>query len=291
MNLLQVNYDLDKYPARWNFLDWLVGMKMLQAKEGFDKLLVKFTPGSHNGFRGRDEIKQSMSPAKQQLILDNVCRPLLPILGAEEGGDGSDARNFAYTPLNAMRLYKGGQKLPEFIIPEEITEWAKQYQNVITVTLRECNYQQERNSNLRAWHEFAPLVNERVVFVRDTEKLGETMGGMETCPKASKYVANRIALYRAAKLNFFVSNGPVILGYYDPKISYVCFVKNPLGYGVNTDEWWLKHVGIKCGEQWPWATDRQRMVKGNDLLFNIRDEYDIFNANFSVKRDLKGRAV
>jgi hypothetical protein len=275
MKLLQANYDLDLYPARWNYLDWLIGMEIVRRRDGYEKLLVKFTPGREKGFRGSDE-RKDVSIAAQQQILDNVCKPLLPLIGAEEGGDGSFDKNLAYTPKFILDCHSKGLDIPQFTIDDEATEWAKQYAGAITVTLRECNYQQERNSNLRAWQEFSHVCGERVVFVRDTFKMHETMGGYETCPKASKYVQNRIALYRAAKLNFFVSNGPVTLAYYDPKIAYICFVKSPVGYHINTDEWWTKHVGIKCGEQWPWAKANQRMVKAGDLFFNIREEYEKF---------------
>ena len=205
-------YDLGKYPASWDFLQWLVNARIAVHNARFD---VCFVPGPEGGFR-KDNIDRPLDARKA--ILKNVMRPALRLVGAQEAEAGE------IIPLNyairyAVEFAKRGLAIPPFDIPQEfVAEVAADYRNrsPLVITLRETNYYPARNSNLKAWKDFARRSKQDCIFVRDTANADEPIEGFENCPRAAKDFLYRAALMRHARCNLLVANGPWMLALYSP---------------------------------------------------------------------------
>jgi len=89
---------------------------------------------------------------------------------------------------------------------------------IVTITLRTYNYIPARNSNIKAWVDFAGELDPlkyRVVFIPDASIHGiETIGqlnGFEVFESACWNIQLRAALYRRAWTNMGVACGPMII--------------------------------------------------------------------------------
>lgn len=265
-----INYDLSRSPASWDFVTWLFNV-MIYRKSPFK---LHFKKGPDHGFRSGDPI--IVFTHQKQMLLDNVCRAAMKLFGIiETNTEGTDLE-IPYTARPAVEAYKNGDTLPLMQEDPVAKEWAQQYRDFIVITLREADYWIGRNSDLKAWTKFVRehLSHEKVVFVRDTSKANESLDEFSICSEASLDILKRYSLYKTAKLNFFVSNGPATLVYFDPAIPYINFIKKPPGYEVHTDKWWLRFVGLGLGENWPWATNQQMMVNKEDSFDNIVEAYN-----------------
>lgn len=267
---MHVDYDLARYPPTYNSLEWALCVDIDREARGFSFVKVRFPPGPVDGFR--DELA-GFTTAEKQGMLDNVCRPMLRMFGYSFGGDGRDSRVYPYVMRPAADAFKRGIPLPCFEPGVGADRWAAKLagkDDYITITLREARYWLERNSDLASWQEFAKGYKGRVIFVRDTAKADEPLPGFETCPTASYDLRKRTALYKRAKMNFFIANGPAMLAVCTQTIPYVNFIPPVPEYPCFQPEWLRQFVGIEHGGQWPWATERQRAVWQRDTLDNIR---------------------
>lgn len=267
---LHVNYDLSQCPASWDFFAWLMNMQYYRKDVGNPELLVHFKSGPNEGFRAHEPAKVPIE--QKQRMLNNICKALLPLFNAKETAEEGLSISMPYTLRTSVEAYRKTGFLPDMVIPGEEVVWAEQYRGVFTITLRESDYWPERNSNLQEWLKFADQCGERVMFVRDTKMADQGLGDREICRQPSLDIAKRLALYRVAKMNLFVSNGPFCLALADPTIAYICFIKPIESYRVNTDPWWRKNIGIGLGEQYPWATKWQKIVVCEDTCENIANE-------------------
>lgn len=259
---LRVAYPMNTHPASWNFYEWLINIEIYRRSNCYSSLSVSFTEGPKEGFR--DDPFTDIPTEDQRQIINHVCRPLIGMFGAVEG-DGTDIDEtvqIPYTMKFAVDLFAAGQPLPEPEVSEEAAAWAEQYRGAHVITLREASYWPIRNSDLGAWLKFAAVLEangERVVFVRDTAKSDWPLVGHEICPEASRNVDFRLALYRVADMNYMVSNGPCTLAMYSTDIPYICFMKTCSELDLHGN-WFTMFQGINPGTQWPWATDRQKMI-------------------------------
>lgn len=266
---LDLTYDLSTHPVTWDFLQWLVNAEMHRKRYGYERLRVKFE-GTF-----RREVAAGITVRDQKRMLEGIVRPLLRCVGAEEGGDGGPIV-FPYTLWPAAEAYAAQEHLPTLVPSEAATAWAERWRGYVTITLREADYWPNRNSDLAAWLEFARLIH-KVVFVRDTAKADQPLIDgpftFETCPEASEDADKRLALYRAAKINLFVGNGPMMLAALSPDIPYIAFIKPDPDYPCYQGDWYRQFHGIAYGEQWPWAGRNQRMIFAADSFDNIVRAY------------------
>lgn len=267
---MQEIYDLNFYPPTFNFLEWMMNKEVDRKVKGFKRLKVWLRPGSNEGFREEPTI---LNTASKEIMLENVVRPVLKMFGAVEGGNGKHFSPISYVVGPCVAAVKKGHQTPEFGPDRACQAWAHKLvgnEPFVTITLRESYYWPQRNSNIEAWTAFAKTLKDRVIFIRDTDKADEPLGDFETCATAARDLEKRTALYRRAKMNYFVSNGPAMLAMMGNKIPYICFMPKPSnGYFCNSSEWLKKNSGIERGDQWPWASSNQKMVWEDDTLDNI----------------------
>lgn len=251
-----VCYNVPSAPVSYDFIAWLVDAEMTRIREGAPApLKVAFAFG-RNGKTGLD------MPSRRQMF-DHVVRPSLALIGAVEdpralGGRFDEHYLFRFIVEAARR----GEQVPVFRAPRKPPT---QLDGVVTITLREAEHWPHRNSDLHVWTRFARWLEEcgeRVVFVRDTAFARDPLMGFDTVPVASTDLIARMALYERARCNLFVANGPATLAYFglQPWISFIPLQPDSHPYSVETVSGYPGSMGLAAGEQFPWASPRQRIV-------------------------------
>ena len=138
----------------------------------------------------------------------------------------------------------------------------------VTLTLREADYLDERNSNDLAWRHVAQGIVDRgfkVYRIRDTTRALELGLGY-----AELNLDLRMAMYERAAFNVVANCGPASLCWLSER-PYVM-----VGAGVPAEEWnglFVKQ-GLPLGKSWPWATEHQRIAYGRETPESVLAEFD-----------------
>lgn len=287
-NTLNVIYDLDVAPGSFDFMCSMLNVENYRQEHGYSRVKVNLKPGKNRGFRTDEVI--DVGHEQKNRMLNHVVRPLIEIFGFEETGHTSDSAmnyggiehgdgkwmTFPYSPRPSVDKFRATGLLPTYQASHAATAWAKRLfsDRPYVITLREATYWTQRNSNVAEWVKFAKSLDRRVIFLRDTEKAHEPIDGFVTCPEASIDLHKRLALYRQAEMNFFLTNGPGGLAWYSRDIPYFNFQTKALGYHCYDEIWMKDYIGIEPKSQFPWASDRQRFIYAEDTFENIRAAYD-----------------
>lgn len=116
-----------------------------------------------------------------------------------------------------------------------------------TVTLRNNPHIPQRNSNEKAWREFADEIGAVVIPDYDDQPM---------------HLHERMALYAGAKMNFGMVNGPM----------HLCSLAGypVMMFGANEAVHAYSICGIPEGGNFPWASDGQHLIWEPDAPENIR---------------------
>ncbi len=128
-----------------------------------------------------------------------------------------------------------------------------------TVTLRKTQRSPTRNSDEGVWREFAKEIGARVIPDYEDEPI---------------HLHERMALYAGAEMNFFVTNGPVIL----------CFLSTYPAMSFDLQIAKMTHMGVPWGEKYPFCLDNQFQIYEPPTPENIRRH---FNAWLERKNDTR----
>jgi hypothetical protein len=266
-----VRYNVAHSPLSYDFVVWLVDAEMTRIRAGAPApLKVGFWLGQDPELR--------MNRDRRRLWINRVMRPALKLIGAVEDERALYGHSKPiFVARDITRFCKLGEKVP---VLRPTKKWPS-YGHV-TITLREADHYDARNSQVDAWCKFASEIErtERVIFVRDTAKATEPLGGFETCPDASLYLEDRMALYASAKMNFFVSNGPIGLTIFGeaPFMAFITVQDEDDPLGCNRPEFWEAAYAIKIGEQFPWLRQDQKLVWLPDTFNNIKRAWEDWRA-------------
>lgn len=273
----RVCYDVSKAPACFDFIAWLIiaEMNRRRAKAPFPLKV---------GFKMLDTPEEHEKHAKlRQGFYDNVILPSLAFVGAVRDNDSATAPVLErYTIGPIVEFAKAGEEVPLLKPSEEGMKAVQDYlmeatagQAPVTITLREADYWNYRNSNMTEWLKVAEYLEdqgERVIFIRDTAKAMEPITGFDTCPAAALDLDIRLALYESAKCNLAVSNGPWMLMLHGSR-PWLMFVEtNSMSpFFPESDQFWTQWHGInpKLNEQFPWSNPTQRIIWQRDNADNI----------------------
>lgn len=236
-------------------------------------------------------------------MIANVLRPAIEMMGAveepvthapfrrEEIGRYADYDYHIGALVDAARA---GAEVPKFAPPQWASDEAGRFlgdgRRPVVITLRETAAQSERNSRVTEWMTFARslMPEHRVIFVRDTCKANERLiedaewpFEFVTYPRASRNAYVRAALYQRALVNMFVGNGPIGWALFSdaPYLAFKQLVPEMKNWDAGTPKGWKEQAHLEVGEQWPWASSRQRMTWKDDTFENIRDEFNNFMRN------------
>ncbi|MBR9884470.1 MAG: hypothetical protein GYB21_12795 [Oceanospirillales bacterium] len=166
---------------------------------------------------------------------------------------------------------------------EQVSAWLEGYlkgRKLLTLTLREYDYQIGRNSNIEAWSAFLATLDPSVygvVIVRDTDKaldpLPQELSEYICFAQASFDVNFRIALYELAYLNLTINTGPSALMYFSPVARYLMFKWCQPEYSVTSAEFHRSRFGMEVGDNFPLAVQGQKFIWEPDDLGVIQTEF------------------
>ena len=163
-----------------------------------------------------------------------------------------------------------------------IDEWRKHVgitDPMVVITLRQRTYDPLRNSDVPQWLAFADWVRTQgyaPVFVTDTDAAWGHIDGLDdyvVMHEAPWNLRLRMALYQAAYVNLFFSNGPGALAWLNRDVNYVFFTPvNEASLHASTKA--IEQFGLKVGqERYTFAQPAQVMSWKTDTVENIRDEF------------------
>lgn len=227
-------YSLRTKIAGFDFFPWLVMQKNAGATE-----IVFDVSNPSCGKWPRETVMRRF----ESILLPG---PALLGLPCSIGTDG-DAKLAPYYQGDLVKLSYEGVKFPRLksVRPPADVEY--------TVTLRKTQRSEGRNSNESAWRIFADEIGARVIPDYDDEPI---------------HLHERMALYAGARMNFFVTNGPVML----------CFLSEypAMGFCVNDSP--MDRFGVPYGEPYPFLLPQHRQVYESDSLEVIRKHFNIWRS-------------
>ena len=243
MKSLKAYYDLSVMPATYDFLTWVCNAKTLGATE------VVFDVSK--GFQ-----KKKFSAGIARQMYENVLQPACELWGLphSEGTNGDSTPGYFFSDLIETFENHGRIAGPQ---------WPGELNVDYTITIRDSIRNQHRNSNRAAWVRVADEISARII------------DDAYTAPIDLKY---RYCMYASAKMNFFVTNGPMVLCAYSDA-PYIMFAKEPM-----VQQSWTGSRGF----QFPWANENQRIAWRDDTYENIIDE---FRKTGRVHRDVQKAAT
>jgi hypothetical protein len=276
-----VCYDVNNEPVQFDFLPWAINAEMTRIREGaLGPLKIAFVEGPTNIEFEQKEI------ISRNFWMDKVIVPICRMIGAEITDEALGGRRpSCYSFIEIVEAAKAGETVPRLQVTPGAAEQvdkmlAMDSRRPITITLRESQHWQYRNSNPDAWLPFARDLQregEFVIFIRDTYCAADKIDGFAICPVASRDLDVRVALYERAKCNLFVDNGPWTLALMG-SAPWLAFINaDPMtGYIPNTPQWWKRNHGVAVGEQFPWSDANQRIIWKPDSYENLCQAWNEF---------------
>ena len=274
-----VTYNVSTSVVCFDFLPWLIGAEMYRVRHGAPApLKVAFY---------HVEQENVGVPQIQIQMLQRVAGPLVSAIGGIISPFVGGRGDFSIGYNQIVAAHKHGESVPK-LRPSNMAVGAVDalldgLPQPVTITLREADHYDNRNSNVQAWIKFAGDLRDKgeyVVFLRDTAKAEQEIDGFATVPIASEDLHFRLALYDRAKTNLFVSNGPATLNYH-LDAPFLMFTEIDFAhkgdYECAFPEWWPRAMGIEVGEQFPWFNARQRIVWKTDSYENLSAAWEEFN--------------
>lgn len=264
-------YDLGQSPATFDFVHWLANAERARQASGDPTIQVVFVDGD----RQLSERDILFSPERKAWRLHNLlvplCRLLPSVSGYEVFGTGKQTISYNFDRKSVAPILHATEAARDLA-----AAWLRTNKPVVTVTIRQSDFQLPRNSNLAEWKKTADWLTEqgcRVVFIPDAEAdlSGEAMGDLEKtyriCEPAALYPDFRLALYERALLNCFTSGGPYALALYSGVPFFSCKLITP---EIHTcTEWYQKKIGLApdlpmapC-QQICWKDDQFELIKPN----------------------------
>lgn len=219
-DVMEVFYDLALSPVTFDFTHFLANAEKRRLESGAESLRVSFV----NGERAVSHRDFDFTPERKAWRLHNVlvpmCRTLPSCVGYSIVDEGK--QDISYRPLNKFKCLSPTSEAQSLIVDHLRTN-----KPVVTITLRQSDFQISRNSNVEELKKLAEWLSKDflVVFVPDTEAYltgKHTVTGFRECYPAALNMDMRLALYEHAKLNIFTSGGPFGLAMYGASSLLLC---------------------------------------------------------------------
>lgn len=222
-------YSLSNKIAGFDFFCWLV----MQAQAGATEIVF-------------DSSKPSTGKWPLEMVLRRIESILLPgpaLLGLPCSIGKEGAQLAPYHQADLVRLSYAGVKFPRLksVLPPGLERY--------TVTLRRTQRSEGRNSREADWMSFAREIGARVIPDYDDVPI---------------HLHDRMALYAGAEMNFFVTNGPVMLAFLSEYPA--------MGFCVNDSP--MSGFGVPYGEPYPFLLPQHRQIYESDELPAIQRHFE-----------------
>jgi len=315
-DVLYAFYDLEVSAPTFDIVAFLALAEIERKKIGCDSLHTVIVPGSNKGFH-RKYIEEYLQFGTLNSAVDRLswrvrnllvpccwlipsCRKVTVCASREEAQafQSSLVRHIfpkGYTVRFPKKYYsfdlmlaaasQGAPLSPVRATPQAlryVSDWIQSNTNgrkAVTITLRECMCRRDRNSNLKAWGQFARGLDHDIycpVIVRDIEAvfrpLPAELEGLTIFSEPCWNIELRAALYELSYLNLFVINGPLALCQYNRRTRYLVF-KIITPSCSETTEQYIRSSGLEPGSQLKYATAFQKWIWEDDKLEVIQEAF------------------
>jgi hypothetical protein len=301
---LHVYYDTRLAPITFDFGSYLVIADAYRQKLGLEQMSIHLI---RSAFRNKTLREQDYSDETKEWRFNHILIPLTSLLPSiksvewtKNGPTSIELPSFpaTYPPRNKDEL--------KFSIPYLSNELLKykdknielrpytaknvainliktfvdtEHKNVITISLRTSNQQQERNSNLAEWYKiYLWLIDNgyEVYIIPDFEDVmgnkNYTIYDWKILIPAVFDLNLRMATYSIANLNLGVLNG-VLVPLFHSKYPYLIFKPNIETIHQTTKKWLNEIFGISENENFWWAGKSQYLswLKDDDSSHMIEE--------------------
>jgi tetratricopeptide (TPR) repeat protein len=304
-------YDLRASPVTFDFFQFLILADLDRKKRGLNRLHIVIIPESPevrrewllDRFDKTDvdwRVRQILVPG---CSLMPSCRGLVTVCGSRDEADkffliadkyvfpeGCSVNNpiprFQLSEITAVHvcgeewssLKATGQAI------EMVRTWMDGYakdRRVVSITLREADYGNEKNSNIAEWAKFAKSLDTRKylpVIIRDTYavngKLPDELIGLTMFNEIAINLELRMAFYEECYLNLLTNGGPLALCMLNKNVKFLSFKPMVKRWHDSTARGLQAAVGVGIGDQPHFSNSYQRWVWADD-------DYEVIRQNFT----------
>ncbi len=289
--MLYAFYDFSLARISYNYFGFLVMAELARRRAGADGVHVVFVPADGDGFRANNQydLEQKRWRVRNILMagagLLPSCRQMTLCQSREEARkifDRTDGEVFpkGYTIEKPVVAWHTGLSViagnrGDNVQVLEASEQARSYlqewvsnlcpgKKFVTITLRSAAFHPTKNNDVELWAELAARIEKdgyRAVIIPDTDNallpMDPCMGDFLQVPIAAFNIDLRMALYEAAFLNLFVSNGPAQIAALNRNVQFVQFIS---GEYIADPVAMERHAGVKFGSTPPHLNLFQKYV-------------------------------
>lgn len=299
--LFYVVWDFQVCPTTFDFINFLCHAENERLLRGFHSFLVIIVPGPVEGFRDNNSYSIENKKWRTKNIIHSLtylqpkCEGFYQCPSREEASrilekiPKNQILPFGYTVENPNNLYSWKETFKRISDGNNLQTLRSRYEPrrivrewlanncagkiVITITLRESEYEPERNSDISVWEKFSQEIDKNkysIVLLRDqgrslqdnTEWKGT---GVQFFEAAVWDVELRQALYEYADLNFMINNGPFVMAVFSENIKYAIFRMVTEEIFVTSSEHLIRQ-GWTIEEDFPSSGLLQRIYWENETL-------------------------
>jgi len=306
-------YDLAVSPATFDIVHFLGLADACRLARSLKRLHVVIPPGPREGFR--EDAVTPYDTDNQRWRLQHILVPCafafeacrqVSVLGSRREARALEALadDRRYPADYAVDSPREGYRLKHLVAAERLggvrpsTEamrimkrWLTQRaagRQVVSMTLRECAYETDRNSRLAHWGQLARHLDRQGVFplvVRDTEAVHQPLPapftGLAACEDVVWNIDLRTALYELCLLNLFVNNGPAALARLNPRSRSLTF-KMVTPSSQATTVAFFEANGLPPGQQLHATGPWHRLVWEEDTFDCLRFEVEAMIARIAA---------
>jgi hypothetical protein len=309
-------YDLNAGPVTYDFVQFLVLAERFRAASGKPHLRLVIVPGEHAGFRNYSQRDQFLSTISKEWRLRQLVMRAAHLVPSLAGitrfrsresavaflgkadpeslfppGFDSKAPVCPYQLAFVMRFATQGPDIRSLTAPPVTSALVRRLlrelagdRPVVTITLRQSEFQVPRNSRIDQWLHFAALCETRglfPLFVPDTEAVlngsAAELGGFASLPLAALSLPIRAAVYQESWHNMLANGGPYTLCLYNRAARFSMFKLLVPGIATASANFHAGQ-GLTPGAPIPFAGPLQRLVWQDDAAEILERELDEVSA-------------
>ena len=309
---LEVRYDLNNNPLSFDYLFFLLATFITKEKLELKKVKVILNlPQNFSDIKGfsKDEINFYNNIQNYNYKVNNIIYPLNSYFPIDEFLITRDKKLFLNTDNETLfngkvvhhnEYYKIVMKNKNLIhrlsahekdkkIVREFLNEIDNNKKIITITLRQYQYDISRNSNIEEWAKFCAMIEKdyNIIIVPDQDSLS-----VKNYPELSKYnvydqaslnFGLRLALYENSYLNLMINNGPCVACTLSKDVNFLMFKMITSGVAHTSAEF-MKESGFEPFknpliyhndkyQELIWEDDKCHIIKKNfDVMVDRLDQ-------------------
>lgn len=286
-------YDLSKSPVTHDFCNWLVRAEQERIKSDEEALQIRFVKGTRL-FSFRDYL---YTQERRDRRLRELLFPLAWLLPSvddvslmEKGKQTLDYHNFKEPQKPVFKASPIDRSI--------VSHFLSELPNPITLTVRQTDFERERNTNNEEWHKVLRWLVDRdysPIVIPDMEsEMAGILNGLEDFiqyPAAAFSPGIRLALYEQSVVNLMTTGGPMVLSLFSdvPMMAFklivpginCCTPQHMINSAMTPDSDWGERKKLY------WANDTaENIIKRLEeelprltKLYKPNDEPDLFSLN------------